>query len=690
MDIIAFMRVPFEWLKEFVNIAVNADEVAHRLTMIGLEVEGKENVSGDIVFEVNVTPNRPDCLSIFGIAREISATMNVPLKLPEFMVKEEMVKSDLNIEISDPELCHRYAGRTIRDVKISESPKWLKDRLEKCGLRSINNVVDVTNYVLLELGHPLHAFDLDKLAGNKIVVKIAGEGSKITTLDAVERKLPNDALLIWDAKNPVAIAGIMGGADTEVSGSTKNIFLESAYFNPASVRRTSKGMGLSTEASYRFEREADVDFLIRALDRTAYLIQKIAGGKVYKKTDVYAKRYVPPFITVKYDKVNRSLGTNISNEDMIGIIKRLNVDVTKGRDSFSVSPPAFRLDMKRDVDIIEEIARIYGYDKIKSALPKAVISEGISDPKHFFLKKIKDVVRKKGFNEAINYSFMNEASLGMLGIPAVDKRQKLVPIRNPLRKEEAFLRTTIVPSLIDNFMRNFSRGVKDIRIFEAGRIFEDSGKTLPNESARLGGVFYKDKTPSLWKDNVHGFYFVKGVVEAILDDLRIKEYKFSLSKEPFLHPGQSCDINVSGLNIGFIGALSPVVVEKLNLKVTKPEIIMFEIDVDKLFSFVPLSFQYSQIPKFPYVERDIAIIVSEKIVSAEVIDIVRSYNSDLVEDVSVFDVYKGGNVPEGKKSLAFTIRYRADDRTLTELEVESLHQNIVRHLISKTGGALRS
>ncbi len=684
------MRVPFEWLKEFVNVSVSADEVAHRLTMIGLEVEGKENVGSDVVFEVNVTPNRPDCLSVFGIAREISATMNVPLKLPEFLIKEEMVKSEVNIEISDPELCHRYAGRTIRDVKIAESPKWLKDRLEKCGLRSINNVVDVTNYVLLELGHPLHAFDLDKLAGDKIVVKTAGEGTKITTLDAVERKLSKDALLIWDAKKPVAIAGIMGGVDTEVSNSTKNIFLESAYFSPASVRRTSKTMGLSTEASYRFEREADVEFLAKALDRTAYLIQKTAGGKVYKKTDAYVKRYVPPFITVKYDKVNKTLGTNISNEDMVGIIKRLNVEVTKGRDSFSVSPPAFRLDIKRDVDIIEEIARIYGYDKIRSDLPKAALSEGISDPKHFLLKKIKSVIREKGFNEAVNYSFMNETSLGMLGIPSGDKRQKTISIRNPLRKEEAFLRTTLAPSLIDNFMHNFSRGVKDIRIFETAKIFEDSGKTLPDEKARFGGVFYRDKAPYLWKDNAHGFYYVKGAIEAILDDLRIKEYKFSLSKEPFLHPGQSCDINISGANIGFMGSLSPVVVEKLNLKVTKPEIIIFEIDVDKLFSSVPLSFQYSQIPKFPYVERDVALIINEKIVSAEIMDIVKAYNSDLIEDVSVFDVFKGGNVPEGKKSLAFTIRYRAGDRTLTELEVESLHQNIVRHLISKTGGALRS
>lgn len=690
MDIIAFMRVPFEWLKEFVNVAVNADEVAHRLTMIGLEVEGKEKVDGDVVFEVNVTPNRPDCLSIFGIAREISAIMNIPLKLPEFLVKEEMVKSEVNVEINDPELCHRYAGRTIRGVKISESPKWLKDRLEKCGLRSINNVVDVTNYVLLELGHPLHAFDCDKLKGDKIIVKIAGEGAEITTLDAVERKLPHDALLIWDAKKPVAIAGIMGGSDTEVSDSTKNIFLESAYFSPASVRRTSKAMGISTESSYRFEREADVEFLTKALDRTAYLIQKIAGGKVYKKTDIYAKRYVPPFITVKYDKVNRFLGTNISNEDMIAIIKRLNVDVNKGRDSFSVSPPAFRLDIKRDVDIIEEIARIYGYDKIKSDLPKAFLSEGISDPRHSFLNKIKDAVRIKGFNEAVNYSFMNESSLDILDIPAGDKRRNAVPIKNPLRKEEAFLRTTLVPGLIDNFMHNFSRGVKDVSIFEAGKIFEISAETLPDESARLGGIFYKDKAPSLWKENIHGFYFVKGVIEAILCDLRIKEYEFSLSKEPFLHPGQSCAVNILGSNAGFIGALSPVVVEKLNLKVPKPEIIIFEIDMERLFSSVPSCFQYSQIPKFPYVERDVAVVISEKITSAEIINIVKNYNSDLLEDVSVFDVFKGGNVPENKKSLAFTIRYRAGDRTLTELEVESLHQNIVRHLISKTGGTLRA
>jgi len=688
-DIIAIMRVPFEWLKEFIDIAVSPDEIADRLTMIGLEVEGQEELDDDVILEVNVTPNRPDCLNVLGIARELSAAMNIPLKYSEYKIKEEGSDDEFKIEILNASLCHRYAGRVIKGVKVAHSPEWLKSRITKCGIRSVNNVVDITNYVLLELGHPLHAFDLNTLSEKTIRVDTAGEDSEIVTLDGVERKLSADALLVWDAKNPVAIAGIMGGAETEVTDSTRDIFLESAYFEPRSIRKTSRTLGLKSESSYRFERGTDIEFLSKALDRAAFLIQQIAGGTIYKKVDIYPKRFVPGSIDVRYDKVNRILGTNIPDIEMINIIKRLSIDVDTGTDSFRVRPPSFRLDLKGEADIIEEVARVYSYHRIKTTVPRAVISAGNSDRKRIAVLRIKDSIMKAGFNEAINYSFMNETTLDILNIPAGDRRRRAISIKNPLRKEESLLRTILSPSLIENFVYNFSRGIRDIRIFEMSRVFEDIGRPLSLEISCLGGICYKEKKPSLWKEDANGFYLVKGMIEALFDDLHIKGYAFSPSQEPFLHPGQSCDIRITGSYIGFLGVLSPLVEERLDLKVPKLEIIVFEMDIDKLISMIPVSLEYSPIPKFPCIERDVAIIIDDSLSASEVENLIRAYPSELIEDVSIFDLYKGKNIPADKKSLAFTIRYRSRHRTLTEAEVEDLHHNIIKYITAETGGELR-
>lgn len=685
------MRISFEWLKDFVDINISPEKVAETLTMTGLEIEGMEKIDNDVVFEVNVTPNRPDCLSIFGIAREISAALGLPLKNPEIKMQEEDSNDGFKIEILDANLCGRYAGRVIKGVKVSDSPDWLKNRIGKCGIRSINNIVDITNYVLLEFGHPLHAFDLNMLAEKTIRVGTAGKAKRIVTLDGAERKLQADTLLVWDAKNPIAIAGVMGGADAEVSDASKDVFLESAFFEPTSIRRTSKALGLKTEASYRFERGADVEFLSRALNRAASLMQQVAGGRIYKAVDAYPKKFTPVSIEVRFEKVNRVLGTNISKEEMMGIVKSLNINVEKGPESFIVKPPAFRLDIKREEDIIEEVARIYGYNRIQTTIPKAVISAGgNSEQRRASVLRVKEAVKRAGFNEAINYSFMNEANLDLLCFPAEDRRRRAISIKNPLRKEESLLRTALIPSLIENFTYNFSRGIKDIRIFEVSRVFEDIDRPLPLEKSVVGGIFYREKMPYLWKEDAGGFYLVKGMIEAMFEDLHIMKHAFSPSQATFLHSGQSCDIYISGSIVGFLGALSPIVVEKLDLKVPKPEIIVFEMDLDKLISMIPVSLEYSPVPKFPCIERDIAIIVDENLSASDVENLIRVYPSELIEDVSIFDLYKGKNIPDGKKSLAFSIRYRSVNRTLTEAEVETLHLGIVKYIKAETGGELRA
>jgi phenylalanyl-tRNA synthetase beta chain len=690
------MRVPYEWLKEFVDITATPEEVAERLTMIGLEVEGAEAVKDDTVFEVNVTPNRPDCLSIIGIARELSAAFKTPLKISAHEIKDEQPVSDFSVEILSPELCNRYAGRLIKDVKISDSPEWIKTRLEKCGIRAINNVVDITNYVLLEFGHPLHAFDADKIEGKKIKIGAASTKNKIVTLDGIERELHEDALLIWDSIKPIAIAGVMGGIATEVSDKAKHIFLESAYFEPFSIRRTSKKLNLASESSYRFERGTDIEFLEKALNRAALLISEIAGGTIHKIIDVYPVKYVPEPVEVGYKRINNILGTNLSNVDMLEILKRLGIPAEEKGDFFVVYPPAHRRDTKTDSDVAEEIARIYGYSMIPTTIPKSPLSSGRLNKKTININRLREAMRKTGFFEVINYSFMGMSSLDMLAIPDSDRRRKVIAINNPLSQEECLLKTTLIPSLIGNLKYNLDRGIKDIRFFEISKVFsatadlrEDMEKTLPLEELRLGGIFYREKTPSLWKEDVQGFFLTKGALESMFEDLKISGYSFSTSSEPFLHTGQACDIYVKNSYVGYLGVLGPEIVEKLDLKKQKPEIVLFEINLDLFLTLIPVLIKYSQIPKYPCIERDIAVIVDENISAAEIKDVIRTFPSELIEDISVFDFYKGSSIPEGKKSLAFNVIYRSMDKTLRDDEVEELHASLVDYLLNKTGGEMR-
>ena len=552
------MRISYEWIRELVDITAMPEEVSDRLTMVGLEVEGTESFDGDTVFEVNVTPNRPDCLSMIGVARELSAVYKTPLKLPLHDMKEAQPVSDFSVDILNPELCNRYSGRVITGVRVSDSPGWLKARLEKCGIRSINNVVDITNYVLLEFGHPLHAFDADLLNGKKIIVATPASYKKLTpggiaetekpvtvkmkTLDGVEREISGNDLLICDAERPVAVAGVMGGGNSEVNDNTRNIFLESAYFSPPSIRKTSKRLGLKTEASYRFERGTDIEFLVKALDRAALLIQEIAGGTVHEIIDCYPVKYTPERVEAKFQRINKLLGIDLPLQTMVGIMNRLGIPAEEQGETFVVFPPSNRRDIKSDSDLAEEIARIYGYNSIPTTNPKSPLSSGRLNKKPVDLGKIREAMRKSGFTEVINFSFMGVSGLDLIEIPDSDRRRKTVSISNPLNQDECLLSTTLIPSLIRNLTYNLDRGMKDIRLFEISKIFEDTGKDLPLEELRLGGILYKEKYPALWKDDAPGFFIAKGALEAMFEELKITGYSFSPSSEPFFHKGQSADI----------------------------------------------------------------------------------------------------------------------------------------------------
>ncbi|NWF52699.1 MAG: phenylalanine--tRNA ligase subunit beta, partial [Nitrospirae bacterium] len=572
-------------------------------------------------------------------------------------------------------------------------PEWLKKRLEKCGIRSINNVVDITNYVLLEFGHPLHAFDADKIAGKRIRIATSDttglQNVSIYTLDRIERKVPEDTLLIWDSEKPIAIAGIMGGLNSEVDKNTTNIFLESAYFEPFSVRRTSKSLGLVSESSYRFERGTDIEFLINALNRAAFLIKEIAGGIIYELIDSYPVRCIPVPLEIRYEGINKFLGTQLSKEEMLEILKRLQIPAENRGDYFIVYPPSARRDIKNNSDVAEEIARLYGYDRIKSTIPRRFTPAAQSNKKLKIISQIRDCIRKQGFIEVINYSFMSLESLDIIGVPETDKRRNAISIKNPLSKEDSFLRTTLIPSLIENFKYNLDREIEDIRLFEISKVFEDTGKQLPLESLRLGGIYYREKKPSLWKEDTPGFFIVKGILESIFYEFRIKGYSFISSSEPFLLKGQASDINVNEEKVGYIGLLLPEIGERLNIKKPKLEIFLFEIDLDLLIKFIPDFITYVSIPRYPSVERDIAIVVNEDIPASDILNMLKTFPSDVIEEVSIFDHYKGANIPEGMKSLAFSIIYRSKERTLTDEEVEKVHSSLVEYILRKTGGELR-
>lgn len=693
------MRVSLSWLQEYIEGRFDIKKVPDSLTMAGLEVGAIDEIDDDTVLELEITPNRADCLSILGVAREIKAIFKLKLRKPSFSIKQEFRDDKFKISIANPELCYRYTGRIIRGVRVAKSPEWLRVKLERTGIRSINNIVDVTNYVLLEYGHPLHAFDLDLLEGYCIRVgtpkSIIGQDSaEIETLDGVRRILEAEDLLIWDGKRPVAVAGVMGGANTEVTERTANILLESAYFKPESIRKTSKKLGLSTEASYRFERGTDIENLKIALDRAAYLIQEIAEGDVYEVIDAYPTKIPEREISFKTEKICEFIGINIKDEEILDILNLLDIETKKDKGSYIAKIPAHRHDLSIEEDIAEEVARIYGYDRVPLELPKAFkpVRENYEIAhRRKFLNQLRDYMIALGYSEAVNMSFMSPEDLYLLEIPEDDLRRRFVSLMNPLRQEESVMRTMLIPSLLRNIERNSSRGIESLKLFEIARVFiRDKNFILPHEPIYLGIISKKEDFKSPFNEDPYDFYALKGIIEGLLKHFKFQDFHFKISLEPFLHSGQSTDIYVNREKIGFIGVLSPKILAKFDFK-TKPYICIAEINLEKLFkafSFQPSVF-YKPFSNYPPIKRDTAILVSADFEAQKIFELIKSFGSDLIEDIYIFDIYKGKGIPEGKQSIAFRVTYRAFDRTLTSEEVEYTHARLVKKIISETGSELR-
>ena len=643
----------------------------------------------DVVLELEITPNRPDCLSMIGVAREISVTTGNPLRLPEVNVQQGMtdIHNLTSVTIEDSELCPRYAARVIRGVKIAPSPAWLQRRLETIGIGTINNIVDITNYVLMEYGHPLHAFDYHRLTENRIVVRRAKPGEKLKTIDAEERELTPDMLVIADAENPVALAGVMGGFDSEITNQTVDILLESAYFHPPSIRKTSKALGMHTEASHRFERGADTEGVIPAINRAAQLIAEIAGGEICSGiVDVYPGKREAINIKLRPERINFVLGTEIAPDNMRDILTRLGFIVS---DTFEVTVPTFRPDVSQEIDLVEEIARVYGFDNIPTTLPRGDIPIPKVDPREDLRERVKTYLLQCGMMEAMNYAFYHPDVFDRLRLGSTDPLRQAVQIANPLSEDQSIMRTTLLPSLLANAQRNRNHQINDVQFFECSKVFipNEAGE-YPNEPERVAGMIAGNLGAGVYGDPLHpaDFFDIKGVVEGMLDRCGLSDYTIIYTDHPTFHPGRRAEIQIEDKTLCVFGEVHPEVLENYDLP---HKAYLFELDFEKLLDAVEPMKQFESIPIYPSVNRDLAIVLDTDMPASRPTEIITAAGGELVSSLYLFDVYTGEQVPEGKKSLAFAIEYRSRTETLTDETVDRVHGRILERLEQELGATLR-
>ena len=645
---------------------------------------------GDTVLDVSITPNRSDCLSMIGMAREVAALTGKKIKIPAVKIKEsgEDIASLSSVTIVDADLCPRYTARMIKNVRIGDSPVWMKTRLEAAGLRAINNVVDVTNFVMLEMGQPLHAFDFRFLEEGRIVVRKSKVGEEFISLDEKSRILPDDTLLICDGKKPVAIGGIMGGLNSEVKDDTQVIFLESAYFNPSSIRRSSRRLGMPTDAAFRFERGIDPEGVIRALNRATQLIADLSGGAVCKNyLDEYPRKIVAvQNIPLRLGRVQDIIGMAIPAKEVVRILKSIGMTVhQEGKGTYSVTPPTYRVDIEREVDLIEEIIRLYGYNKVPVTLPAISVSNLTPIARLELEEKIRQLLIGSGYSEIINYSFTTPASVDCLLLSADDPRRGFVVIKNPLTEEQSVMRTTMVYGLLETLKKNINNASMNLKVFEIGRTFQARrAGELPEEKNVLAGLLAGKMSDDLWGSKINAdFYDLKGCLENIFYDLKLENCRYHAEiKDSFLHPGQACDLCVNDVCIGFLGQVHPDVMQKMDIK---NQAYIFEINIDLLEKQITGGIACIEISKFPAVTRDVAFVIPSGMEAEKMLQIVLSQHEDLLENVVIFDIYTGKGLEEGTKSLGLRFSYRAPGRTLTDVEIGSIHDKIVHNTVQLTG-----
>jgi len=694
------MKFTLNWLKEFVLVRVGAQKLAELLTMAGLEVESvtavrePETDREDWVFEIAVTPNRGDCLGIAGLAREVSALTGGQLKSAPVSPhkKDPSIAKRVRVNIENPRLCARYSARIVDQLRIGPVAAWLRFRLESCGIRSVNNVVDITNYVMLESGQPLHAFDMERLPNRNIVVRKAKGAGQFTTLDGVERELSADDLLICAGDVPVALAGVMGGMDSEVRADTGSVLLESANFDPLTIRRTAKRLALQSEASHRFERGVDPEGTVAALDRAVYLLAEIARAMPADGVaDRYARRPKVQTILLREQRIERLLGVAIDGKRAEKLLNSLGLKTQRQAKSgrIKVVSPARRPDLTREADLIEELARLHGYEKLPTTLPLLRSSGGNYDYRLGWERRARSFFAGEGLVEAINLPFTTE-DLNRSFTGLWERQRTAVTVLNPLAKESAEMRLSLIPGLIENLRLNLAQKAESFHAYQLGKVFCLAADGESEERQCLAGLLYGPRARRGLRHGNEGsldFLDCKGLVEGVLELLRLgKSVAWCGAAIDALHPGRTAVLSFMERRLGYLGQSHPDLCGALGLA----PFFVFELDFDGLVEYSPRQITARSLPRFPSVERDLAVVVEASFQSQRIVDWIQDQHHALIEEVSVFDQYRGSSIPEGKKSVAYRISYRSDDRTLTDIEVNTVHQNLVDQIGNLFGAQLRS
>ncbi len=714
------MNISYNWIRELTKTGLAPRELAERLTMLGLTVEGVHEAGDDFVLDIDLTSNRPDCLSHLGVAREVAAMEGARVRLPESKPQKsgQQAEEFTSVEIQDPKLCPRYAARVVRGVKIQPSPDWLVKRLEAIGQRPINNVADITNYVLHEMGQPLHAFDLAKLAEHRIVVRRARKGEKLTTLDGVERVLDEEMLVIADAVRAVALAGVMGGEESEISTATQDVLIESAYFNPASVRRTARLLGMHTEASHRFERGADYANVLRAQERCVALICELAGGVATENAiDVYPRPLTQPVVSLRPERVETLTGLRVSPVEIERILTALGFSECARASSsesewsfrdgvveetpvnlhskMSFVVPTWRVDVAIEEDLVEEVARHTGYEKIATRLPASGIA-GEYQPSELRKREMRGALTASGFDEAVSFSFIDakhDAAFELLPELVIESLgdESFVTLSNSIIEGATRMRPTLLAGLLDAVRTNFNHGTRDVRLFESGRIFASVGDgELPHEREALalvatGGVTEEGRAGALRELD---FYDLKGALEAAADAMNLLPLKFEEASVLHLHEGQAAIISLSdGMRVGSLGKLAESVAAAYKFR---QPVYVCEVDLTALLGAAEAAVIYTPLSRFPSVTRDVSLLVARRVALAELLNVVQDENINYCTDSKLVGVYEGANLPEGKRSVTLRLEYRADERTLRDEEVDEMHARIVRSLEEKFDARLRA
>lgn len=650
----------------------------------------------DVVLEFELTANRADCFSVFGLVREIAAITGNKPHFPEIKVNEDdntKLNDIFSVEIADPDLCSRFSTRMLKNVKIGPSPEWMQQRLEGAGIRSINNVVDVTNFVMIELGHPMHAYDYDKITGKKLIARRAIEGEELHTLDDTSRKAKGEMLVIADSEKAAGLAGIMGGFETEITDTTTTVVLESADFYGPCIRRTARACGLSSEASGRFERGVDSETTIKALDRAAQLLQEMGACTVCEGiVDVYPNPKQANYVTFTPEQINNHLGTNIAKDVMLNIITSVGFDVTKDEnDEITVKVPSWRNDVTCMADISEEIARLHGFDKIKSTLPNGVSMQGTQSAKQAFIDKVKASLSSQGLYETISFALTNEETFNKLNIPQDSPLRKAVPIMNPLSDEYPLVRTTLLSSIFDNLARNLARKNDDVALFEVGSVFFPKAlpvTELPDEVVKIAGAITGRRNAQGWNqtNDMVDFYDAKGIIEELLANLRVTRYTVEAGTHYAMHPGKTALFKKSRDVIATVGEVHPAVLSAYGI--TKP-VYIFELDATTVMKYMAKDLKYKALPKYPATSRDLAMLVDVDVNAADIEKAMTKAAGQNLTQITLFDVYTGKQVEEGKKSLAFSLTFQSNDKTLTDAEIDPAIEKIVAKLQKDFNANLR-